>query len=854
MLNYLNDEMIMPYGSFFKWYILGITCASLLTACGGGGGSASPAPTRGGPAPAPIPAPAPDPFSGLDFTERSIGNWVLANKGSQDSIDLCSSAAPTLEGTDGDDDISGTSGDDVIFGYGGNDTINGGGGNDIICAGDGIDVVYGGSGNDYLDGEKGADILHGDYGADVLLGDEGDDNLYGNSGDDILSSGPGTNKLYGGAGDDRMQGESTKDTAFGNIGSDVLAGTLVSADCDDAKAACEADPYARRDADEETPNPNASFYPSTRPKVILYLMLDDADYNDFGYQSNTAITPNFDAVAKDGMKFTDFYSASGICSPTRVSVLTGNSPISYGLSRLWPDLPKELIEDAAPDYYWSMRGLDSSERTLGKVVKSAGYDTFHIGKWHSGTSQADFLPSAHGFDDYKIMKPLPDRGVLEVQGPNGYESTAAQTWRPQYQADQIIDFIENSSGNVFVNWWPIEPHTPLIVPPTFTDEVNRACCNFDLSTQRGKLLSMMYGFDAEFGRVIDYLKSNGLYDDSLVIVTSDNGGLQTALDTGRVINGNKGNLREGGIRVPLFASWPNNIEPDTFNASVLTTYDIMPTLAGIVGAEAGDVLGEDFRPALFTPSAIYTRETPAYFQMNVHSWRSNQTDAFSSQRAMRDGCYKLTNVGEVRGELKLYNLCNDITESRNLSSIEPARFNALVTAFRKLSDSVGEVVDGVSLSGEQIELQDWRLNVHHDNLTIRAVVTDIGASSAQTIYKRGDVHLYIDGETNRVIFEAVGISNQDVPVIYRGVNLSGNIREGDEVTLSVRGYIRSASSFSLSINGAVVDSVSAPISTSPNAIGASVYALKNEIGVNGRLGDEQLSLERVSVNLAAIDG
>jgi len=332
-------------------------------------------------------------------------------------------------------------------------------------------------------------------------------------------------------------------------------------------------------------------------------MLDDADYNDFGYQSNTALTPNFDDVAQGGIKFTDFYAASAICSPTRISVLTGNSPISYGVSRLWPDLPKDLIESPVEDYYWAMRGLDPSERTIGEVFKSAGYDTFHIGKWHSGTALPGYLPGANGFDDFKIMKALPDRGTLEYLGPEGYADTPAQTWRPQYQADQIIEFIDKSTENVFVNWWPIEPHTPLIVPPSFTEEVNRACCNFDLSTNRGVLLAMMYSFDAEFGRVVDYLKAQDLFDDSLIVVTSDNGGLQTALDTNRALQGNKGNLGEGGIRVPFFASWPKNIEAEQISNSVTTTYDIMPTFAGIIGAETGEVLGEDFSEALFTPRA-----------------------------------------------------------------------------------------------------------------------------------------------------------------------------------------------------------------------------------------------------------
>jgi len=362
---------------------------------------------------------------------------------------------------------------------------------------------------------------------------------------------------------------------------------------------------------------------------------------------------------------------------------------------------------------------------------------------------------------------------------------------------------------------------------------------------------MMYSFDAEFGRVVDYLKAQDLFDDSLIVVTSDNGGLQTALDTNRALQGNKGNLGEGGIRVPFFASWPKNIEAEQISNSVTTTYDIMPTFAGIIGAETGEVLGEDFSEALFTPSRSYVRQTPAYFQTRLNSWRRDENEDFSDQRALRDGCYKLTERGNPRGELKLYNLCDDIKESNNLEAADPIQFDSMLQAFKRVSRSVGQVVEGISLNGERLELKDWRLNVHQDDLSIGAVVDIIDSGEVQTVYRRGDTHLYINGQTGQVIFEALGVSNQDIPATYKKISLSGSVDEGDEILLSIRGYIRSGSSVTLSVNGVDVAAVSAPVSSEPNALGNSVYALKNDLSARAYLGDTQLVLQDVSVNLAA---
>ena len=593
-----------------------------------------------------------------------------------------------------------------------------------------------------------------------------------------------------------------------------------------------------------------------KPKIILFTMLDDADYNDFGYQSSDAITPNIDSISNDGATLTNFYAGSGICSPTRVSVLTGNTPIHYGLSRLWPDLPKSLVESSFPnEYFWAMRGISETETTLGEVMKEANYSTFHIGKWHSGSGRAEYLPSSHGFDEFKIMKTNPDQGILEYQDATGFHLTnQSYNWRPQYQADEVISFIDkNKSGHVFVNWWPLEPHTPLIIPPDF----NNDCCGFDLSTNRGKLLAMMYSFDEQFGRILNYLKSNNLYDDALIIVTSDNGGLITALDPIRSISGSKGTLREGGIRVPFTASWPKAIKPVVSNA-VVTTYDLLPTLADIIGYddEYMSIDGENFKGAL--AGLPFNRQQPAYWQMRVESWRRSENESNSDQFALRYGCYKITSVGSPLGELKLYNICDDMYEQNNIAVSNPVKFADMTIKYYEATVKQSLVYSNPMLT-ESVWIEDSRLNIHQDDLSVYARFESSETNKIQTIYKRGDgVHIFIDSTatTPKLVADLRGILDTSNTPDTGVIRMEMPVTTGDDIGLVIRGYLRSESSISLYKNGVEVDkrSSSATLAAPERNQTAedSIFAIINEPNILSKIGDDKLVLRNVHIGLSAL--
>ena len=612
---------------------------------------------------------------------------------------------------------------------------------------------------------------------------------------------------------------------------------------------------------------------SEKPKVVLYMMLDDADYNDVGYQSSSAVTPNIDALADDGLVFKDFYAGSGICSPTRVSVLTGNNPVHYGLNRLWPDLPELLLEnDSFPDeYYWSMRGLASSTLTIGQMMKSSGYDTYHIGKWHSGTGQAQYLPDEHGFDEFKIMKHSPYEGILKYQDETGYYLTeSSQAWRPQYQADEIISFIENAGGNdVFVNWWPIEPHTPLYVPPTFTEEINAACCNFDLTNNRGKALATMYAFDAEFGRVIDYLKAEGLYDDSLIITTSDNGGYRFALEdeSTRTFSGHKANLYEGGIRVPFVATWPNQIAAG-ISTEPMNTYDLMPTIAALVGygSEMPEIDGEDLSPIMLGES-YSGRERGLFWEMRTDSWRRYEDEMQSNEYAYREGCYKIANLELPHETFVLYDLCNDPQELTDISATEPVLFAEMSQKLleRRLTNSNLFYED--SLVNQSVLLDDFRLNVHHDDLTIYATIDALDETETiHTLYERGDgLHFYIDtsnSESPLIVADIMGVTsistvNPTVESIRLDAPYDPATQLGERVGFVMFGYTRAGASIRLFVDGEEVDKKESPVhpvSPAPVVpIGDSVYAIINEPEAVAQIGDTSLQLSDVTLYATALN-
>ena len=333
--------------------------------------------------------------------------------------------------------------------------------------------------------------------------------------------------------------------------------------------------------------------PSTpdRPNLIV-IFCDDLGYGDLGcYGSEKNRTPHIDRMAKQGMRFTDFYSSSPVCTPSRASLLTACYPRRINLheaeTQHWVLIPR------------NKRGLHPEETTMAELLKAKGYATACIGKWHLG-DQPEHLPTEHGFDEYFGIPYSNDmqasgRGdppLPLVRGKKVIEAPVDQSKLTQLYTQETIRFIEEQKDGPFFVYLPHTfPHVPIFASPDF----------------KGKSANGIYGdsveeIDWSTGEILKALERLGLDDRTLVIFTSDNGSNGRKGGSNAPLSGNKGSTMEGGMRVPMVARWPGVIPAGSECEALTTTMDLLPTFAQLAGAPLPDkpIDGHNILPLLKT--------------------------------------------------------------------------------------------------------------------------------------------------------------------------------------------------------------------------------------------------------------
>jgi arylsulfatase A len=326
-----------------------------------------------------------------------------------------------------------------------------------------------------------------------------------------------------------------------------------------------------------------------RPPNVVMIYCDDLGYGDIGCYGSTIRTPNLDRMAAGGMRFTNFYSANPVCSPSRAALMTGRYPTRVGVPRVL--FPTDTT------------GLPDTETTMAQVLKGRGYQTMCIGKWHLG-HLPKYLPTNRGFDSYfgipysNDMNPrwlMQDTKVIE-------EQATLETLTPRY-TQKALEFIDRSKGGPFFLYMPhTYPHIPLAASPRF----------------RGKSPQGLYGdvieeIDWSVGEVLGALKRNGLERDTLVMFSSDNGPWYQG-SPGR-LRGRKGSTLEGGVREPFIARMPGRIPEGRTCDGVASTMDILPTVAKLSGASlpALPLDGIEIGPLLTGARPALEREALLYF-------------------------------------------------------------------------------------------------------------------------------------------------------------------------------------------------------------------------------------------------
>jgi arylsulfatase A-like enzyme len=302
-----------------------------------------------------------------------------------------------------------------------------------------------------------------------------------------------------------------------------------------------------------------------RPPNIVIILTDDQGYGDVGcYGAKGFETPNLDRMAREGVRFTDFYVAQAVCSASRAALLTGCYPNRIGiLGALGPT---------------SKHGISADEKTIADILKTRGYATGIYGKWHLG-HHPPFLPTRHGFDDYfglpysNDMRPLP---LLEGEKIVGHspDQTKLTTW----YTERAVKFIEKNTELPFFLYVAHNmPHVPLHVSDKFKGR-----------SRKGLYGDVIMEIDWSVGQILAALKRHNLDERTLVIFTSDNGPWLSYGDhagSAGALREGKGTTWDGGQREPCIMRWPGQIPAGTVCRQPAMTIDILPTVAGLAGAE-----------------------------------------------------------------------------------------------------------------------------------------------------------------------------------------------------------------------------------------------------------------------------
>lgn len=416
----------------------------------------------------------------------------------------------------------------------------------------------------------------------------------------------------------------------------------------------------------------------TRKNNIVLFLIDDLGWKDIGCNGSTFYqTPNIDRLAREGVRFTEAYSACAVCSPTRAAILTGKYPARLLLTDWLPSgrwNPKSRLREGR-----LIRALPLEEATIAEVLRESGYRTASIGKWHLGGAPFS-LPEHHGFDvniggdshgnasDY----------FFPYQGEWAVPTTNLKTQRRvlpdgkpgEYLTDRLTDeavkFIRENRERPFFLYFPhYAVHTPLQAKAEMIAKYEK----IPEEQRQGKpaYAAMIESTDDSVGRVMATLRELGLEQSTVVVFTSDNGGFYNATSN-KPLRANKGSYYEGGIRVPLIIKWPGVSQAGRVIAEPVTSTDLYPTClvaAGLPLRPNQHLDGLNLQP-LISGSGSLAR--PALFWHYPHY--SDHPNTFPAS-VIRKGPWKLIESFDPEG-VELYNLAEDIGESRNLASEQKA--------------------------------------------------------------------------------------------------------------------------------------------------------------------------------------
>lgn len=419
-----------------------------------------------------------------------------------------------------------------------------------------------------------------------------------------------------------------------------------------------------------------------RPPNVIIVLVDDLGWRDLGCQGSQFYeTPNLDRLAREGMRFTQAYSACTVCSPTRASLLTGKYPARLHLTDWIAGHVRPKAKLKVPEW---QKHLPLAERTLAEALKDAGYATASIGKWHLGGSE--FYPDRQGFD---VNIGGTDRG----QPPSYFSPygipTLADGPKGEFLSDRLTDealkFIERNRAAPFFIYLPhYAVHTPLMGKPEVVAKYQRQA-DAQNPQHNPTYAALVESVDDSVGRIRQKLVDLKLADQTVFVFTSDNGGLVLReITSNRPLRAGKGSSYEGGVRVPLLVQWPGVTQPGSVCDIPVITPDYYPTLLEITGVkpEPGQGLdGESIVPLLKQSGAL-RREAIYWHYPHYHAGGA------TPYSAIREGDWKLIEFFED-DRVELFNLRDDLAEQAELAGRELEKARALRQKLHAWRQQVG---------------------------------------------------------------------------------------------------------------------------------------------------------------------
>lgn len=418
---------------------------------------------------------------------------------------------------------------------------------------------------------------------------------------------------------------------------------------------------------------------SGKPNILM-ILVDDLGYGDLSsYGATDLKTPNIDKLISAGMRFDNFYANCPVCSPTRAALLSGRYPDLVGV----PGVIRTHITNS-----WGY--LAPHAELLPKLLKTAGYQTAIIGKWHLGLDLPN-TPIERGFDHFHgFLGDMMDDYYNHRRHGNNYMRLDGKEIDPEGHATDLftqwaVDYVKERSKSqqpFFLYLAYNAPHTPIQPPDDWLDRVRRRQPGID--EKRARLVALIEHLDDGIGKVLAALKDAGVSDNTLVIFTSDNGGQLSVGASNGPLTGGKGQMYEGGIRVPMSAVWPGKIKPDTRSDRVVLTMDLYPTICEAAGAKiTHQIDGQSILPTLLGESQ------PDEYRFLFWVRREGGDIGGRAYYAARYGHYKLLQNSPFE-PMELYNLNDDPREQKPLGR-KHKMYQRLFTALRNHIIEAGAV-------------------------------------------------------------------------------------------------------------------------------------------------------------------